>query len=172
MRILLLGIVFTLMIPPAKVPKFKYLDKGVPLYISIKKSPKNTEDEVVKFIKDSLSKAGFRINTFEENHVRVKQFSKDVQVNTKMLTKRDWETKGAILQKMYSGATAIQEISIIYVSGADSVGTYESCDQVGFTHILFPQNAFPPSFPVLMFKTKEIGSTMPDSIARFLLKKM
>jgi hypothetical protein len=172
MRILLLSIIFTLMIPPPKVPKFKYLDKTVPLYISIKKLPKNTEDEVLNFIRDSLVKAGCKIIDFEENRERLKQFLKDAQANTKLLAKADFEKRDDVFRKMYAGATPVQELSIIYISGADSVGTYETFDQVGFRHTLLPQSSFPPSFPVRMFKAKEIGSRMPDSIARFLLKKM
>jgi hypothetical protein len=172
MKILLLSIAFALMIPPAKVPKFKYLDKSVPLYISIRKSPKNTEDSVLKFIRDSLVKAGFRIIPFEEKQARLKQYFKDAQANIKLLTKSDFGNMDVTFRKIYSGATPIQEISITYLSGTDSVGTYETFDQVGFTHTLLPQNSFQSSFPTLMFKAKEIGSRMPDSIARFLLKRM
>ena len=172
MKILLLNILFALVVLPAKVPKFKYLDKSVPLYIGITKSPKNTEDGVVKFIKDSLVKAGFHIIPFEEKQERLKQYFKDAQANVKLLTKRDFENIDASFRKIYSGATPVQDIYIIYVNGTDSAATNESFDQVGFRHTLLPQSSFPPSFPVLMFKAKDIGSRMPDSIARFLLKKM
>lgn len=172
MKIVLLGMLFALMIPPAKVPKFKYLDKSVPIYISIKKSPKDFEDAVSKFIKDSLLKAGFKINTAEEHEERFKQYFKDAQSNVKSFTKKDFENINDVFRKVYAGATPVQQISIIYVSGADSAETYESCDQIGFRHTWLPQNSPTPSFPVVMFKVKDIGSRMPDSMARFLLKKM
>lgn len=172
MKPLMLCILFSLMIPPAKVPKFKYLDKSVPLYLSIAKTPKDTEDEVLKFIRDSLLKAGFRVIASEEHAERFRQYFKDAQANIKSFTKKDFEKIDEVFRKAYAGATPVQGVSIIYISGTDSVGTYETCDKIGFRHTLLPQNSSPPSFPVIMFKINDIGSRMPDSIARFLLKKM
>jgi hypothetical protein len=168
--LLIVGLFLASMI--ANGPKFRYLDKTFPIYIHVKGLTPDTDDAVSGFVKDSLHKIGIIIISSKENAERVKQYYKDATDNLPTLTRDDFKSMDATNRKMFSNATPWQSLTILYTSPNDSTGNYETCDSIGFRYVKMPTNSFPPRFPRIMFPMKEIGSRMPDSIGRFLMKKM
>ena len=154
-----------------KSPRFKFLDKNVSLYVSVKGLPKNTDDPISTFIKDSLRQAGFKIISFEENVENSKQFARGVMINSKMFHPANFKTSEDYFEKLYGNLAPLQTLTIFYITAKDSGRTFESFDEIGFKHSQIPN---PPSQVnnSASFSVKKIGSNAADSVARYLLKKM
>lgn len=154
----------------AKGPRFRYLDKTVPVYLHVKSLPDDTDDVVSKYIKDSLLQLNFKFSSSVENSTRSKQFFDEVKSNIQSFTAADFKKGNTFERAINSSSTSMQSLTIFYSSEAEKTCDFETCDSAGFIHFKVPPFNFTRTR--LAFPMKEIGSRMPDSIARFLMKKM
>ncbi len=65
----------------AKGPRFRYLDKTVPVYLHVKSLTNDTDDDVSRYIKDSLLQLHFIFSSSLENSTRSKQFFDEENVS-------------------------------------------------------------------------------------------
>ena len=136
----------------------------------VKNLPDDTDDALSKYIRDSLLQLKFTFNSSQENSTRTKQFFDEARSNMQSFTAADYKKGNTFERAINSNSTSMQSLTIFYSSDTEKISSFETCDSIGFIHFKVPPFNFTRTR--LAFSMNTIGSRMPDSIARFLLKKM
>lgn len=155
----------------ASKPKFRYLDIYVPVYINVNSLPRDADDEVSKFLKDTLTKISAKLVSYTQHSQLVKQYLDDVNENLKRLSAEE-KTNISSFRNIWIKGTPSQSYNIQYTSLTDQKATIESCDSIGFSFLALPFKSIDQKPIRQMWHIKEVASRSNDSIALFLLKRM
>jgi hypothetical protein len=173
MKLAAASIIFILSCYLFPKPKFRYLDRRVPLYVKVNNLPNDSSDLVSGIIKDSLYSLHFDLIVYSQFDRLLKQFFADVQSNLKnAMTSIDPATRRTQVTEATMTGTPCQRIVIIYSSLAEAKSTIESCDSVGFTYLNTPFRSLNQTPIRKIWSIKDVGSRTSESIAFFLLKNM
>jgi len=159
-------------------PRFKYLNKKIPIYISISKNV--TDTNLLVSLRDTLGKTGFEIVSAEVYRKLTNEFLKNLGEYPKNhpVTKtanfeRDWTN---MMQDAWTKTYPASQQLAVFLRGKEIAESLETCDSIGFSYYKKPLDHFDLHNPQAnrVYQTwnmKEIGSRSADSVLSFLLKK-
>jgi hypothetical protein len=172
MKAITLAIVLTCLAPSISKPKFKKIDKYVPLYLSVRNLANDTDDEVSLALRKELTGYGFQLVNYEASKKLYKDYYEDMAQTYKDIPKTANYTANQLADKLYRSGTPSQRLTIIYKSVEIKSASYKSFDSIGFSIFKMPYQINKSPLQSAMFSVKEIATNNPDSIALFLISKL
>jgi hypothetical protein len=152
-------------------PKFKHVDRSVPIYVCVYSLGHDEEDSVSKQLKDSLVRMGLNVVPYAQHNALVKQYFDDAKQNVKLLTDQDKFSPQNIFYNVWAKGTASQSISLVY-SATTGPSSLAECDSIGFSYHKLPQRSMSPASERLMWPVADAGPRTAENLVRFLLKKL
>jgi hypothetical protein len=152
-------------------PKFKHVDRSVPIYICVYSLGHDEEDSVSKQLKDSLTGMGFKVIPFAQRSALVKQYFEDAKQNVKLLKGPESFSQRNIFDNVFAKGTPSQSIAVIY-SATTGPSSLTDCDSIGFNLHKLPPRSMSQASERLMWPVAEAGPRTAENLVRFLLKKL
>jgi hypothetical protein len=152
-------------------PKFKHVDRSVPIYISVSGLDRDEEDSVSKQLKDSLTRMGFKVIPFAQKSALMKQYFEDAKQNVKLLKGPESFSQRNIFENVFARGTASQSINLIY-SATTGPSSLTDCDSIGFTLHKLPPRSMSQASERMMWPVADAGPRTAQNLASFLLKKL
>ena len=177
--VLLYAAFFLAVIGVSNKPRFRYLNKKIPIYISISKNMADTS--LLVSLRDTLTKTGFEIVSAEVYRKLTNEFLKNLGEYPKNhpVTKtenfeRDWTN---MMQDAWTKTYPASQQLAIFLRDKDIAASLETCDSIGFSYYKKPLDHFDLHNPqaTRVYQTwnmKEIGSRSADSVLSFLFNKL
>ena len=157
--------------------KFKFINRDIPIYII---STSNQNDTfLITHLKDTLIKLRFQIISYSTYNDYLNTYFDNVNVYLQNHTilgntpnfQREYKRN---LDEAWARATpATQRLILLFGEKAGNK-TIATCDSIGFSYLKIPKDIGNlENRPIKqMWSVKEIGSSFPDSLFSFLIKKL
>jgi hypothetical protein len=152
-------------------PKFKHVDRSVPIYISVSGLDRDEEDSVSKPLKDSLTRMGLNVISDAQRTVLLKQYFEDVKLNMKQLIGTGKFDSQSDMERVFTRGTASQYIIVTY-STTTGPSSLADCDSIGFRFHKLPPASMSKLPERFMWPVAEAGPRAADNVVRFLLNKL
>ena len=172
MKAITLAIILTCLAPSFSKPKFKKIDKYVPLYLCVKNLANDADDEISLALKKELKENGFQFVTQDEYKKLQTKYFEDVKFAGTSTIIPGQRPSLETIERLFRSGQPSQGVTLVYKTLDNNSVTYNTCDSIGFT--IFKMPFLKNKSPRLsyFFSIKEIATNNPDSIAQFLISKL